>query len=67
MGHSATSDGNRWNEARDAVNPRPMDECDRDRIATVLAANNELEIGLGFEAANNANLDDLTDAGFADR
>lgn len=44
-----------------------MDECDRDRIATVLAANNELEIGLGFEAANNANLDDLTDAGFADR
>src|ERR1700723_276254 len=55
-------DGNAEGGARDIVEPRLLAEGDRGRIAAVLAADAELEIGPGLAAALGGDGDELANA-----
>src|SRR5882757_9597314 len=53
--------------ARDVIEPDLVTERDGSRIAAVLAANPDLEIGTRLAAARNADLDEFADAVAIDR
>src|SRR6266404_2816084 len=53
--------------AGDVIEPDLVAECYRSRIAAMLAANPDLDVGTGLAAPHDADLDQFTDAVAIDR
>src|SRR5690242_15682735 len=66
LGGGKPGDRHAERRARDVVEPDPMAESDRRRIATMLAADAELELGAHLAAALGRDLDQFADAVLVD-
>ncbi len=67
LGSGETGDRHAVGRARDVVETDLVAERHRGRVAAMLTANTDLEIGSGLAAAGDADLDEFTDAVAIDR